>query len=158
MKDFLYFDTGSGLKKIDRSRGTIRFVTGSAPAAGADILETVPAGKAWHLKSLKTSLLTEGTAGTRVVKLTVDNGVGVAQEFNTALSHAATLTCSYSWIEGWGTALGSSGVAGGSAITTGLPPELILPAGCRINTLTVLIKPLDQYAAPMLYVVEYDLT
>lgn len=48
--------------------------TQASPAAATDFTVTVPTGKWWKVQSAHAKLTTDGTAGTRAVKLMIDDG------------------------------------------------------------------------------------
>jgi len=129
-------------------RGQMRAVIGGAPAAGAEISDTVPAGRQWILRAARTSLTTSAAVANRDPSLIVDDGAGniMAQSVDSTLI-TATQTFALSW------AAGFAFVAGAVAISIPWVNECRLLPGWRIRTSTNLIQAGDQYAAPV-YMVE----
>lgn len=135
---------------IRRSGGVLKLVTGSDPAAGAECQDAVPAGKEWRLIGIKHQLVTDGNAATRRVHITLDDGTTVFKRHASNATQAASLTQHYSF----------GGPQVGTAVldlyVTDPFPEIALPAGYRINTVTVNKQAGDNYAAPLYYVEEFD--
>ena len=65
---------GGFLRHPTEGPGLIRSVTGTDPAAGAEISETVPTNARWILHSFIANLVTDATAGNRRVRLEIDDG------------------------------------------------------------------------------------
>lgn len=131
--------------------GAVRSVTGSTPAAGAEISETVPAGARWQLIAIAFNLVTAVAAGNRIVHLLLDDGANVYFRDSPNVLQAASLTDNYSF------AAGESKLAAVSAnaVMGNVPVENRLPAGHRIRTSTNVIQGADQFSAPQLLVREW---
>lgn len=130
-------------------RGVIRSVTGTDPAAGAEISETVPANSRWHVVGAAFSLVTDGTAGNRVVNLTFDDGTTVYSRASSGTVHALSTTAFY-----------GAGIVGtnssSSALAFVIPlPDLMMTGGHRLRTDTQLRSAGDNYTAPQLLVEEF---
>jgi hypothetical protein len=134
--------------------GVSRVIPGTDPAANVEISEAVPANRLWLVRSVWAQLVTDGTAATRVVELVIDDGTQEFKRFPAVTGHAASLTRQYTW------APVGAGQAPPGATTTGMvgifPPDLYLPAGFRIRTVTTNRQAGDNYAAPQLWVVEFS--
>lgn len=129
--------------------GRVRLITGAAPAAGAESIETVPAGARWLLRAWRIELTTAAAVGNRQVHLLIDNGVTGVLDHPANGTQAATLGRTYNAGEyGFAPALTDD------QLYIGLTRPLVLEAGYRIRTLTTGIAAADQYAAPVYQVVE----
>lgn len=135
---------------VSRSGGTLKVVTGSDPAAGAECSDAVPAGKVWRLIGMLYTLVTDANAATRRLHITLDDGTTVFKRHASNASQAASLTQNYS--------LGGSqaGTAVLDLFVTDPFPTTDLPAGAQIKTVTVNKQAGDNYAAPKYYIEEFD--
>lgn len=151
---FTTADDGNTAKKIiiiDGAKdgpGTIQSITGTDPAAGSEISETVPANTIWLLKSVRFAFVTDATADTRQVHLVLDDGTNTLLNLPTTGTQIVSLTRNYNAHE-----LGGLIVPTGNEIDIGLPSNVILPAGYQLTTETTLLKAGDNFGAPQLSVV-----
>lgn len=127
--------------------GTIQSITGTDPAAGSEISETVPANTIWLLKSVRFTLVTDATPDTRQVHLVLDDGTTTLLNLPTTGTQIVSLTRNYNAHE-----LGGLIVPTGNEIDIGLPSDVILPSGYRLVTETTLLKAGDNFGAPQLSV------
>lgn len=131
--------------------GVIRSITGTDPAAGLEISETVPTNARWSLLALRAALVTDGTVANRVAQLTLDDGTTVFDVSPWTSNHTAGLTFQYNWAQGYG-----STVAGASSnLGLSLPRDMRLMGGFRIRTVTAAIVAGDNWGAPQLLVEEW---
>jgi hypothetical protein len=79
--------------------GLLRSVTGTDPAAGAEISETVPTNARWKLRSLRASLVTDATVATRTVAFMVDDPTNIFLVLVGSTTQAASLTLTYNVAE-----------------------------------------------------------
>jgi hypothetical protein len=141
---------GSPIGVTFDQRGALRSITGTDPAAGAEISETVPTGARWIVRALAATLITDGTVANREPVLTLDDGTSVLIAVPAAINHAASTTRRYTW-----TALGQV-AAGSFAPDKANPwPEIPLTAGGRVRTATTGIQAGDNWGAPQLLVEEW---
>lgn len=130
-------------------------VNGTSPAAGAEVSETVPAGKWWGLQSVSIPLV-QGITNTPQPILVIDDGTDVIIElFGATTAQAVSTTCRYNWAPG----LPLSALVGATTnvhATAPLPEDLILGPGFRIRTVTLGIAATSDYGVPSLYVAEYS--
>lgn len=131
--------------------GAIVSVTGTLPAAGAEISETVPTNAMWELLSFHYSLVTSAGAATRTTSLLADDGTNVFwQGTQSGSGQAASLTYQYTHFPG------ATQVAGQSVIDIfATPIGLKLMPGYRLRTNTGLLQSGDQYSAPQYLVREW---
>jgi hypothetical protein len=133
-----------------RGAGTLKVVTGSDPAAGAECQDAVPAGKVWRLIAVLLTLVTDANVATRRVHITLDDGTTVFHRRGSNATQAASLTQNYSFA-------GEAGEAAVRDLFVADPlPVFELPAGARISTVTVSKQAGDNYGAPKYYVEEFD--
>lgn len=130
--------------------GTLKVVSGSDPAAGAEVSDTVPAGKAWRVISVLVALVTSATVATRRTHLVIDDGTTTFYRRGSNATQAASLTQNYLFC-----GEGPEASARGTFVADPLP-QIDLPAGARIKTVTENIQAGDDYGAPQYYVEEYD--
>lgn len=129
--------------------GTIRSLTGTNPAAGVEISETVPTGARWELLAWSATLVTDATVANRNPALLVDDGTNTLFIARAADNHAASLTIVYSAGAGLGR---EASIA--SRVLLALPLRLTLLAGYRIRTVTGSLQAGDDWSAPQFLVEE----
>jgi len=131
-------------------RGYLRTVTGTDPAAGSEISETVPTNARWRLLAIRFELVTSTTVATRRVNLVIDDGSDTIFERESPATQAADLTRRYNFA-----AVGYAETAFTSDdVVLGIP-ALILPQGYRVRTSTTNLQSGDNYGAPILMVEEW---
>jgi len=132
-------------------RGSLRSIVGSAPAAGAELLDVVPAGRQWILRSTRVSLVTAVAVANREPSLVVDDGAGnIMAQVPIGTVIPASLTTALCWAPG----ATLSGLVGGDE-SAGWVMECRMLPGWRIRTITTAIQGADQYAAPGYMVEEF---
>jgi hypothetical protein len=122
--------------------GILRSITGTTPAAGAEISETVPTGARWQVLAFRYQLVTSATVASRLSALLFDDGANILAFFGGDATEAAGATFVYSFAAGFSPIVGSAT----NAIGRGLPGAVFLPAGARIKTQTSAIQVGDQYS------------
>jgi hypothetical protein len=123
--------------------GVIRSITGTDPAAGAEISETVPTNARWRLLALRANLTTDATVATRVVSLRLAPAATLTASIQAPNSQAASATYAYNY------ALESADRA--LVVTADIPvrlPQNALPGGSTISTVTAGIVAGDNWGAP----------
>ena len=131
--------------------GLIRTITGTNPAAGAEVSEAVPTNARWRLIAIKLNFTTDGTVANRYVSLTTDDGAVMPFQIYAQPAHAASVGKTYTFSP----AAADRAAALINTINTPIPPELILPQASRIRSLTNSIQAGDDHAAPLLTVEEW---
>ena len=139
-------------------RGNVfqKVVETAAPAAGAESITTVPAGKYWRLASFYATLTTDATVATRIPVLIIDDGTNVLwRGLSATTGVAAGLSMAFGSGAHYGTYATQAGVsvAGFSLID---PDWFVLEPGWRIRTLTTAIVAGDQWGIARLVVQETD--
>jgi hypothetical protein len=131
-------------------QGVIKPVTGTDPAANAEISESVPTGKWWELLAISV-VLVQGITQTPQPMLTIDDGTNVFYaSLGASSAQNVSTTTRYTWAPGLTLTAG----AAAAAATAPLPSGLILPAGYRIKTVTAGKGGNTDYGAPQILVRE----
>lgn len=141
---------GSPIRQSIEGPGTIRFVIGTQPAAGAELSETVPAGARWRVLGWRSALTTSATASDRRPTARARSGANAICRWNAPVVQPASYVSTYMWgAGGWGNtpvfAFSSEWAMN----------EVILLAGQILDTLTTNIQSGDQWAAPAMLVEEW---
>lgn len=130
--------------------GQIRSITGTNPAAGIEILETVPTGARWRLISFFTPFVTDATVINRTPRIIIDDGTTKIIDSASTAAVAAGTTTSFDAGD-FGSVLSTPSLGR----TIGLPSLLYLTAGYRIQTVTINMQAGDDYGAPLYSVEEW---
>lgn len=133
------------------NRGGMRQITGTNPAAGSEISETVPTGRQWLVHGVKFALVTAATAGSRrphlVFNLTSTFEFNCFASIDQIISENKQYSC------------GEYGVVPDETddndIIIPIPTNIWLPAGGTIKTQTTNLAAGDDYSAPTLFVEEF---
>lgn len=139
---------GSPIQASTGGAGRIRAITGTDPAAGVNIVETVPAGVRWRLISIQFSLVTSAAVANRSVSILFDDGATIFLTVSDNQVQAASLTHTYC-VGAWG----QIGLMGGSTHALNIPENFVLSAGMRFRTSVGSMDAGDNLSAPQ-YVVE----
>jgi hypothetical protein len=131
--------------------GSLRAITGTDPAAGAEVSETVPTGARWELIAFAVNLVTDATVANRTPVLILDDGTNVYYKSSTSGNETASLTWEHYWVQG--IAFIFDGTRHISQLS--IPPNNRLGAGHRIRTTTLGLVAGDNYAAPQMLVREW---
>jgi hypothetical protein len=130
--------------------GNIRSITGTAPAAGAEISEAVAANSIWQLLSFRFGFTASAAAGNRNIELVIDDGVNQLFHENALITVVANGTGSFNY----GPNLTRS-IATVANSQSQYPQGMFLAAGFRIRTITNGLLAGDQYTAPQYLVMEW---
>lgn len=131
-------------------QGLIRSITGTDPAAGVEISETVPTGARWRVKNIRYSFVTDATVGNRIVRVEFNDGTNIFWRKRSVDQQAASVTANYNMSEV------SLHVTTSTGENTDLvPPNNRLMAGYIIKTNTSLLQAGDNFSAPQLLVEEW---
>ncbi len=131
--------------------GYVRFVNGTAPAAGAEISETVPTGARWELISILSLLSCSGVAGNRRPAFIASQSGNPWLRIPLPDNLVAGATKYTEWCQGLPFATSFDFNVLPQALPAGLP----LVAGTQFGTITVNLDPLDQYVLPRYIVREW---
>lgn len=132
--------------------GSVQLLRAEAdPAAGSEVVITVPGRGSWELLAFTLDLVTDITVANRQVGLGFGDQTREYAHLPSPGDQAASLTVAYTWVRGLGAVLGS--IASGKVA---LPlPELILPPGYQVATETVALQAGDNYGRPTLFLREH---
>jgi len=132
--------------------GNILSITGSDPAAGAAMTETVPAGVIWRFISMNVTLVTDGNVANRTVHFLFDDGTNIYLRVTNDQGQAENLTQIYAVANGVHTGFISPNIQ-----SLPSPADLFLPAGHRIREGVDNFQAGDNWGAPQLLVEECPL-
>lgn len=124
------------------SSGFLRSISGTTPAAGAEVTESVPTGARWDIIAFRAQLITSATVANRIPELAADDGANIYFQSANSVNHTASTTIRYSWSAGFGGLVNGVGNEQGRA----LPDILTLAAGSRLRTITGSIQVGDQWS------------
>ncbi len=130
--------------------GAVRVIVGTDPAAGVEILETVPAGARWILRAFRFTLVASAAAANRRPTLIIDDGANEVWRVGSNVNQVANETSIYEAGAGAPFATLDARV-----FSLPLPVDLALAAGSRIRTSTAALDAGDNYAAPIYTVEEF---
>lgn len=139
------------MEDLKPGHGRIKVVLGSDPAAGAEISETVPNGRAWKIHTLRLNLVTAVAAAARRVHVVITSaGLPILDVFSD-IDQAASENRMYS-VANFG---GTDDSADDNDILIPFPKDLILPENTTITTQTTNLQAADNWAAPNLFIEEF---
>lgn len=131
--------------------GLMRSITGTNPAAGAEISETVPTNAVWRLWGLTIPLTTDATVANRRVTLRLDDGTN---DFHRYLAHAAQAASLLRTYCAYPIGYATVDIGQDTPILLASPPPFLFQ-GWRIRTSTISLQAGDDYGAPQLFVEEW---
>jgi hypothetical protein len=141
---------GSPIRSSIEGPGVLRSIAGANPAAGANIVETVPTNARWRLHAIQFSLVTAIAAANREVALTFDDGATVFARVPSGFTHVASTTIVYSAFHH------APRNTAAQDTTKNFPlPRIDLQGGFRFNTVTTNLQAADDYGAPQYLVEEW---
>ena len=131
--------------------GLVLHVTGTNPAAGAEISETVPTNVKWILRSIAVVFDTDANAANRVPKLHIKDGAVKLHIFPGETAIVANDVKNVIWEGGLGTPSRESG----ADMVYPMSPNMELFQGWVIATSTSALQVGDDYSAPAMVVEEW---
>ncbi|MBA7569125.1 hypothetical protein ES708_10863 [subsurface metagenome] len=134
---------------IQHPHGRIVSITGTDPAAGAEISEVVPARRRWRILAVRFTFVTLAEVADRIVHLHLDDGTNSFTDICVTTVHTASTTKVYNFAN-----FGSTQLAPVDCLYIPLPPFPLLE-GYRIRTETENIAGDDDLSAPQLLVEEW---
>ena len=153
--DFVEAGPGGG-------EGYVRTVTGTNPAAGAEVAETVPTNVRWRLKTFTVVFVADANSGNRLTNLIVDDGATANRKWVGRTNINVTLSQTRTLVFQRGAQLPGTGFAAVTdtdslLIGSQIPQAsgILLVEGDRIRTATDGILAGDDYAAPIFEVEEW---
>jgi len=138
------------------STADVVVLTGTNPAANAEVSETVAAGKGYELLSISISCVQGITQTPQPILVLKDStGAVIYESFGSTTAQAVSTTCQYTWAPGL-TLSGQVGATTNVHATASLPQGLVLLPGYTITTNTIGIGANTDYAAPKLFVARFN--
>ena len=132
--------------------GVLRVIVGTTPAAGAEIVETVPTSARWRLLAFRFGLTTSAAVANRIPQLVRDDGVNVYNSDFPNLTQTAGLFETYQFAN---SPVPVQFALNGFVNFWPMSDQLILTANHRIRTSTAALQGGDQYSAPTYMVIEW---
>jgi len=148
-RDVLKYPEGQWGESTD-GRGWIRSITGTNPAAGSEISETVPTGALWWPIALIATLVTSATVADRYASLILDDGTTTYVQMGYGTAHQASNSITYLWA----VHTRREAVSNAPKLIP-LPDGIFMPAGHRLRTSTFGWQTGDDWGAPQLLVEEW---
>jgi len=141
---------GSRLTASIAGPGVLRSITGTDPAAGVEIAETVPTNARWRPLAIQFAFVTDATVANREVSLVVDDGATGFARVPSGTAQTATLTRTYSaFHHAPRNTIAQDG-------TLNLPlPRIDLQGGHSLRTVTTNLQAGDNFGPPQLLVEEW---
>jgi len=130
--------------------GQIRSITGTNPAAGAQISETVPTGALWKVRGIIATLVTSATTSNRRGQFHFTDGTNILFK-SSAIMQTASKTVTYGTASG----MGFEDVTATEGFMLALPNDVKLPAGFVITTNPHGFQANDNWGTPQLLVEEW---
>lgn len=141
---------GSPVQASADGPGVLRSLTGTNPAAGAEISETVPTNARWRLLCAQFTLTTDANVANREVAFVFDDGASTFHTTPMNYLHTAGVPIAYA------VGIGGPVVVASSIVGRSQPiPALTLPSGARFRTTTANRQVGDDYSAPQYLVEEW---
>lgn len=141
---------GSPIQSSIDGPGVLRSITGTDPAAGAEISETVPTNARWQIHAIRFSLVASAAVANREVALVYDDGANVFARIPSRVTQTAAQTIAYSSFRD----AALEAVAQDTERWIRLP-WLSLQGGHRFRTITTALDVGDNYGAPQYLVEEW---
>ena len=146
----LVWPGGANVLPLD-GPANLRAITGTAPGAGNEVSETVPAGARWQLLNFHALFNTSAVVANRAPALRIDDGANIYFGSPTIVAQVASTGLRYCWFPG--------AVPTTILLTPFAPLPLtivnFLPAGHRIRTQTANLDPGDTWTGVQYLVREW---
>lgn len=141
---------GSSLQSSLAGPGVVRVITGTDPAAGAEISETVPAGARWLFRALRANFVTDATVANRTPVLCFDDGANIFASAGPNFNMAASSNFLFQYAD-----VGMAFAQASNDVMVPAPANVTLLGGHRIRTITGSIQAGDNWGAPVYSVEEW---
>jgi hypothetical protein len=130
-----------------------RIITGTDPAAGGSIAESVPTNAVWEVVAIAATLTTDATAATRRPVLVLDDGgVAVLAAITAADTQLASVSNKrFTWASGCPMDTPGGGV---SNVHQAIPQRVLLRQAHRVRITAENLQAGDNFSAPVLMVRE----
>jgi hypothetical protein len=141
---------GSPLRASVDGPGALFSITGTNPAAGVEITETVPAGARWRLHAFQAQLVTDVTVISRDARFVIDDGANIFFTGGDETSQTANTTNTYAT----GSGIQRTGTVGPFQLWP-CPVAIELRPGYRLRTVTTNFQAGDNWGAPQYLIEEW---
>lgn len=131
-----------GIRQLNESASLQEF-TIAQPAAGAEFSFTVPTGLAYRFETMFVQFNTSATVANRFVKIDITDGTNIVWEGG----GQAAVVASSGYRIGFQRLGGQAAASGAGVPNIAALPDIWLPAGYVLKSLTSAIDPADQYLA-----------
>jgi hypothetical protein len=132
---------GSPIQTSVEGFGYTRRITGTVPAPGAEVNETVPTGARWHVLMVEAQLTTSAAVAGRIPRLNWGAAAQTVGASATGITQNASQQGTYDWANGM---LLTAAIQPGINVF-GLPNDLTLETADFIGTVTTGIQAGDQW-------------
>lgn len=139
---------GSAITPSTVGEPTLRAITGTTPAPGAEVSETVPSGARWEVVAFRAIFATSGAAGTRFPVLLAPAPASSGFLSIQPVGQAPGTQADYTWAPG----MALTNEATAIRFQQSLPTRTLLLAGHKITTSTLNLAAGDQWG-PVQYTV-----
>jgi hypothetical protein len=139
------FTPASPMYPLPPARAGLVF-TGTNPAAGAEISETVPAGQRWKIKFISATLLTSAVVANRFPRLQFLRAGTMYARLPAGFVIPASSSMTALWAN-----VGATNTISSTATIAVLPDLPPVEAGDVINTSTLVLDVADDWGAPVIY-------
>lgn len=142
----------SALRRSTDGAGVVVSFNQAAPAAGADLVVTVPTGARWRLQTFRATLTAAVAVSNRLVHIVTDDGANILMDSPSNFTQVASIVNTYSAFDS------APYLNVPFDLTTLLPlaSNQMLRQGSRIRTLTTGIQAADQWSAAQIGVIEWQ--
>lgn len=137
---------GSVLVDTLEGAGTLRLVSGTTPAAGAQVSETVPTFARWELLDFSVAFNSDATAINRFVALNIQRSGSLIGSIQHVTAHGQNTLRSYSWFPGLPYVVDTD-FGGLGRKTMGLPHPLWLSGGDSVVVTATGLQAGDTFAS-----------
>lgn len=132
---------GSPVSYSTEGLGGLRLITGTQPAAGSEILETVPNGARWQVLRFSAQLVTSAAAGVREPHFALTAGPTTETEVIPGVGQNPSVTMNWFWAPG----VLNVASAGGNYVQVGVPDPLFVAGLENLTTHTLNLAAGDQW-------------
>ena len=130
--------------------GILRSITGTDPAAGIEVIETVPTNARWRIRTLRATMVASADVATRTVNWNIDDGTNILFQRPGVTTQTAGVTATYMLAE-----YGFQPSVVGTTIFFYVPFMFALLQGWRIVSSTTNLQAADNWGAPQMEVEEW---
>lgn len=160
-REIILVDVGGKYEIWGVGGSTIRTVTGTNPAAGAEVVEAVPAERKWRVMAVSVVRTNAGVGGNRGHSIVIDSGLATQRLLMIDIGTATTIGTTRTLLWTFGNATSAVGPLSTTdsgetlIIPDKFPYDVVIPAGYRIRTVTTGGDAADTYTGIFIQVEEW---